>query len=262
MQDIWQNYEAAYRAALQDPAFLAWRESGARRKAKNIVRVCGGVDPFSVVEIGCGTGSVLRMLQKMDFARQYFCIDLSPAAVGFARDSCPAFRNRAAAGRADALPFAAGAFDVAILSHVIEHLDEPLSALREASRVARFVVIEVPTEKVLHNFVRTKMLRRPYPSIRDAGHVQFWSPSSIVTLLRQEADLEIVNRHCDLLDEGIDSRNFSERGARPPIKRALRNWLPGCIYSRLVTTHATFLCRAQGPLPEAAGSHCLTVIRP
>lgn len=251
--DRWQDYDATYRAALRDPAFLAWRESGARRKAENIVRVCVGVHPFSVVEIGCGTGSVLRALQEMNFAREYFCIDLSPAAVGFARGSCPAFASRAAAGRADALPFAGGAFDVAILSHVIEHLDEPLSALQEASRVARFVVVEVPTEKVLSNFVRTKLLRRPYPSIRDAGHVQFWSPRSIVKFLGQEAGLEIVNRHQDLLDEGNDSRNSNGHGTRTFVKQALRNWLPGCIYPRLLTTHSTFLCRKPGELTSVLG---------
>jgi hypothetical protein len=87
------------------------------------------------------------------------------------------------------------------------------------------------------------MLRRPYPSIAGAGHVQFWSASSIVTFLKQEANLEIVNRHQDLLDEDIDSGSSNGHGGRVFLKQALRNWLPGPIYSRLLTTHSTFLCR-------------------
>ena len=245
-QNLWQDYEATYRATLRDPRFLAWRDAGARRKAENIVRVCRGLDPFAAVEIGCGTGSVLRALEEMNFAREYFCIDLSPAAVGFARDSCPALRERAAVAHADRLPLADGSFEVAILSHVIEHLEDPLAALREASRVARFVVVEVPTEKVLSNFVRTRILGRPYRSIREAGHVHFWSPSSIAAFLERDANLGIVRRHCDQLDESIDSGDFREHGTRPLLKRVLRNCLPRTIYSRLLTTHATFLCRPNG----------------
>jgi SAM-dependent methyltransferase len=182
----------------------------------------------------------------MDFAHNYFCVDISPSAARFTRDSCSAFAKTALAGRADALPFTDRSFDVAVLSHVIEHLDHPVPALREASRVARFVVVEVPTEIVLSNFVRRKVLRQPYPSIAGAGHVQFWSPSSIATFIERDASLRIINRHRDLLDEEIDSgTNWVGQAG---LKRTLRNILPGTIYSRLLTTHAAFLCtRTNGP---------------
>jgi len=241
---MWCDYEADYRDSLQDPAFLAWRELGARRKAENILRVCSEIArPASIVEIGCGTGSVIRALHAMNFAQEYCCIDLSPSAVTFARNSSPAFTDRALAGRADALPFSAGAFDLAILSHVIEHLDDPISALSEAARVAHYIVVEVPTEKVLSNFVRTKVLRRPYPSIAGAGHVQFWSPSSIVSFLERDAHFEIVNRYQDLLDGEIDQGHSTRRDSRALLKGGLRNFLPAVVYSRLLTTHYTFLCR-------------------
>jgi SAM-dependent methyltransferase len=242
---VWQDYEATYRDALHDADFLAWRELGAQRKANNVMQVCRHIRRVSVVEIGCGTGSVIRALHAMDFARDYFCIDISPSAAQFTRDSCPAFANTAVAGRADALPFPDDSFGIAVLSHVIEHLDHPVSALHEASRVARFVVVEVPTEMVLSNFVRTKVLRQPYQSVAGAGHVQFWSPSSIATFLERDAGLEIVNRDRDLLDEEIDSA--TNWVGRTGLKRTLRNALPGSIYSRLLTTHAVFLCtRANG----------------
>jgi SAM-dependent methyltransferase len=241
---MWQDYEATYRDALQDSAFLAWRELGARRKAQNIMRVCREIDTNSLIEIGCGTGAVLRMLHAMNFAREYSCIDLSWSAVKFTLNSCHAYIRHAAVGRADALPFRNGAFSVAVLSHVIEHLDDPVSALREASRIARFVVVEVPTERVLSNFMRTKILRRPYPSIAGAGHVQFWSPSSIADFLKQEAGLEVLNRHLDVLSDDADCAGKNGNGAKSLVKRTLRTGLPNSIYSRLLTTHAAFLCRA------------------
>jgi SAM-dependent methyltransferase len=238
---MWQDYEASYRSALQDPEFLAGRELGARKKALNIVRVCQEIEATSLVEIGCGTGAVLRMLHSMQFAQKYCCIDISFSAVGFAVKSCDAFTPRAVVGRADALPFPDGAFSVAVLSHVIEHLDDPRSALREAARIARFVVVEVPTENVLCSFIKRKVLFRPYASIAEAGHVQFWSPASIASFLTREADMQILNRGLDVLDE--DSDSGISAGAKAHVKRTLRSALPAFLYSRLLATHAVFLCR-------------------
>jgi SAM-dependent methyltransferase len=240
---MWQDYETTYRGVLQDAEFLAWRELGARRKAQNIVRVCREIEANSVIEIGCGTGAVLRMLHVMNFAQDYCCIDLSSSAVRFTAESCQAFYNRAVVGRADALPFRDNTFSVAILSHVLEHLEAPVSALREASRIARFVVVEVPTEKVVSNFVRRNILGRPYPSIVGAGHVQFWSPSSIAKFLTLDAGLEILHRHLDPLGDEADPGSKGGSGARVFVKRTLRSALPISVYSRVLTTHAAFLCR-------------------
>lgn len=239
---MWQDYEATYRDALQDPSFLAWREMGARRKAENIARVCRSLAPDSVLEVGCGTGAVLRALAAMNFAKRYFCADLSPSAVAFARDSCPAFAGHALAGQAEALAFPDGAFNVVILSHVIEHMPDPLSALREAARVARFVVVEVPTEKVFINLIRTKLLRQPYPSAAEAGHLQFWSPHSIARFL-VGAGFEIMARHQDLLDEDENAADSNRRAIKHILKRSLRRVVSPSLYAILVTTHAVFLCR-------------------
>lgn len=269
---MWEDYDAEYRKSLEDAEFVSWRERGARKKAENIARVCRQMEVASVIEIGCGTGAVLRRLHAMNFAREYCCCDLSASAVRFAVASCCAFAPRGVVGRADDLPFPDGSFSVAVLSHVLEHLEHPLAALREASRIARFIVIEVPTEKVLNNMVRTKLLRRPYPSIALAGHVQFWSPSSIARFLTADAGLEILDRHRDLLDEEKDrddkdkNKNEDSRrqeradassllaaGAKAFVKRVLKRAVPASIYSRLLTTHAVFLCRRPVAIGGARG---------
>jgi SAM-dependent methyltransferase len=238
---MWQDYEASYRNAIHDPKFLAWRESGAKKKAQNIVRVCQPIEVNSMIEIGCGTGAVLRMLHAMRFAKEYACADLSSSAVDFTVESCQAFHPQAIVGPADALPFPDGTFSVAVLSHVIEHLEDPLAALREASRIARFVVVEVPTEKVLYGAIKTKLFSQPYASAEEAGHVQFWSPSSIAKFLTQDAGMDIVNRGLDLLEE--EPAAGTNDSAKVQIKRTLRSALPALLYSRLLTTHAVFLCQ-------------------
>ena len=241
---MWRNYEASYKTALQDEAFLSWREAGAQQKALNVVLVCRSIKVGSVVEIGCGTGAVLRFLHSMSFAREYACIDAAFSAVQFVRRSCKDFVRGAFVGLAGALPFQDTAFDVAILTHVVEHLDDPVPAIREASRVARYVVVEVPTEEVLSNMIRTRVLGRPYASIEGAGHIQFWSPKSIAAFLEKDCGLQILARHRDLVSK--DTEFYGKRGlslAKPLFKEALKAVFPGAVYSRLLTTHATFLCR-------------------
>jgi SAM-dependent methyltransferase len=246
---MWRDYEATYRTALEDREFLAWRELGARKKAQNIANICREIEATSLIEIGCGTGAVLRMLHAMRFAGEYCCFDLSLSAVRFTLESCPALARRAVVGRADALPFPDGAFSVAVLSHVIEHLDDPVSALREAARVARFVVVEVPIEKVFSNFIRTRALSRPYPSLAEAGHLRYWSPASIASFLRDNAGMEILNRHTDLLGEEADAGSEPVPGAKSLVKRTLQRALPASLYARLLTTHAVFLCRRSNGRP-------------
>lgn len=258
---MWRDYETDYSAALAKDSFLSWRELGARQKALNVARVCGSIKVNSAVEIGCGTGAVLRFLHSMHFAEEYACIDVAYSSVHFARQGCESFLRGAYVGSANALPFREGAFDVAILSHVVEHLDNPAGALREAARVARFVVVEVPTEKVLSNAIRAKVFGRPYASIAGAGHVQFWSANSIAQLLTRESGLTIIKRHRDLLNR--ETELFGKQGlslVKPFLKETLKAALPNGIYSRLFTTHATFLCRSSA-LQGQAESELITLKR-
>lgn len=241
---MWQDYKASYKAALQDDAFVAWRDLGAQQKARNILLVCRGVPVESVLEIGCGTGAVLRELQSLRFARKYAASDLSLEAIRFARKSCTGFLSSALVGQAGSLPFGNQSFSVAVLSHVIEHLEDPLAAVREASRVAKFVVVEVPTEQVFSNQIRTQILGKPYASASGAGHVQFWSPGSIEDFLKNVCGMHILARHRDLLSRRTEF--YGKSGlqlAKPVMKDVLKTFLPGILYSRLMTTHATFLCR-------------------
>ena len=109
-----------------------WWSAGRRALVTGLWRRYGsaGARP-RLLEVGCGTGGLLRALNTWADA---YGLDLSGEAVGFCRDRGLATVCR---GSLNALPFADGAFDGVIGVDVLEHLDDDAGALRELLRVCR-----------------------------------------------------------------------------------------------------------------------------
>jgi SAM-dependent methyltransferase len=95
-----------------------------------------------VLEIGCGTGAMVRRLaQRGDFIGQLVGIDQSPcfieAAGRFASMESIGDRIEFGVGDAHALEHPAASFDVVIAHTLISHVTEPLAVIREMARVVR-----------------------------------------------------------------------------------------------------------------------------
>ena len=98
----------------------------------------------SMIEVGCGTGSVLRFLHASRPSLELSGVDASPRAIELAGERVDGVRL--ATGDVRALP-AAHPYDVAGAFDVIEHLDDDagaLAALREAVRPGGGVILTVP----------------------------------------------------------------------------------------------------------------------
>jgi SAM-dependent methyltransferase len=86
-----------------------------------------------LLEIGCAFGQILALLAS-DF--EVHGLDISEYAIRLARQRVP--QARLTVGDASALGgYPTGAFDVVLAKHVLEHLSDPSSALRECARVLR-----------------------------------------------------------------------------------------------------------------------------
>lgn len=87
-----------------------------------------------VLDIGCGTGSHLLLLNKLGL--DISGIDASPYMLAKARKR---LGNRCTlkTGTAEDLPFADNEFDIVVLINTLEFMDNPLKVLREAGRVAK-----------------------------------------------------------------------------------------------------------------------------
>lgn len=141
-------YTAGYSVA--DPAEAAklgrWRALGARSKAAHAFDLCtrAGLFPTTLVEIGCGDGALLAELSGLAAVVDGF--ELSPTAIELARKRGIPGARRLEAYDGTRVPAGDGAYDLAVLSHVLEHVPDPAPLLAEAARVASHVLVEVPLE--------------------------------------------------------------------------------------------------------------------
>ena len=95
----------------------------------------------SVLDVGCGTGLALSVVQA--FFPYRTCKGVEPA--GDARPYWDARGIDVEVGSATALPFADDSFDTVYSSHVVEHIHEDGQAVREIFRAARQrAIIVVP----------------------------------------------------------------------------------------------------------------------
>ena len=92
-----------------------------------------------VLDLGCGTGSLVAMLKRRHPSARVSAIDPDPKALARARAKLESAGSAVdfEQGFADALPYADGAFDRVLSSLMIHHLTAPEkdAALREAFRV-------------------------------------------------------------------------------------------------------------------------------
>ncbi|MCD6507677.1 class I SAM-dependent methyltransferase [Candidatus Poribacteria bacterium] len=171
-----------------DESFIRWRSLCAEDKVRNIVDLTRGMNFGSVIDIGSGTGAVIKRLSEMDFAESYYAVDLSERAIRIVRSAGIKGLRGALVADAAMLPFSDKSFDLAILSHVLEHVAEPKAVLREASRIARLVFVEIPIENTpILNFTwwLRKIIRgRKRPDNR-YGHVIFFTERSADDLYRR-----------------------------------------------------------------------------
>jgi len=117
----------------------SWRRSHQSRTIDRAIEplVTSLLDPQPgerVLDIGCGTGNHLIMFSKMGL--DVSGVDASAQMLEKAKARM-GHKSNFKIGMAEDLPFDDNEFDLAVLINTLEFMDNPLSALREAGRVAK-----------------------------------------------------------------------------------------------------------------------------
>lgn len=121
------NLELAHRRYTEQ---AAWTLQAQRR----LLAQAGLANAKRVLEVGCGTGAILRNVNIAPDG-ELFGIDIDREALHMARQVAPA--ATLLAGDAHSLPFSAGSFDIAFCHFVVLWLRQPALALAEMRRVVR-----------------------------------------------------------------------------------------------------------------------------
>lgn len=243
--------QAAYDGQYTDKV-SAWRELAGKHKARNIVAVCAGRRFRDVLECGAGEGGVLMHLDAAGFAENLYAAEISDSGVRAIRArQLPSVR---AVEKFDGytLPFPDRRFDLAILSHVLEHVEHPRLLLRELRRVSRFQAIEVPLDYAPDIDRRTDHLL-------GYGHINVFTPSLLRFLLKSEGYSIVADHYSVQHPEVIQYSLYVNAGRRKTWRTELRRrseaWL-SAVRRRLTRAphrnefryHAyTALCTHEGP---------------
>lgn len=147
----------------------------------------------SILDIGCGEGAVLNYLNKK-FKLPSDChgIDLSEKEIEMAKKNIPFCTFKT--GSIYELPYENNRFDLVICTEVLEHLENPLKAMEEISRVAsNFVILSVPREPLwrILNLMRLKY-------VNDLGntpdHRNHWSTKEFKKFVNSRFSVEDVKQ--------------------------------------------------------------------
>lgn len=221
--------------------YSRWRALGAKGKADHVVELCSraGLRAASTLEVGCGDGALLCELSRRGFGGSLHGVEITTAAVEIASKRKEISSVEMYDGKR--LRYGGGAYDLGIVSHVLEHVPHPVNLLAEIGRVCGAVIVEVPLED---NLSARRAVKREHA--HEVGHLQRLSRDSARTIVSR-AGLRVA---CELEDPlPLEAHRFF---AETPAAKlaAMGKWgtrrglhlLAPPLARRLFTVHYTCLC--------------------
>ena len=226
---------ARYDLHYQHPEMEEWRRIGAFGKAENIISMCSSIPHDRIIDVGCGEGAVLEQLLENDFSQEYVGAEISDGALELLRRK-ERLKDVELIHIDDyAIDVQDQRFDLAVLSHVLEHVEHPRRLIAEVSRIAKYIFVEVPLE-------RTARLTPDY--VEDlTGHINFYDRITIRRFL-QTCGLTIVDqRITDTSKELVVFQHGKMGRVRHLVRKVALNLVP-TIAQRIFVYHAALLCRS------------------
>ena len=143
----------------------------------------------NIYEGGCGEGFVSAHLhesfQRRGAQASFKASDLSENKIAEAAKRFPQIAFETAS--IYEIPEKDNAFDLAVASEVLEHMDEPEKALKEVLRISRkYILVSVPNEPIWRvlNMARGKYLK---DFGNTPGHIQHWTPWGFRSFIARHA---------------------------------------------------------------------------
>lgn len=221
------NYDTYYEGE------STWRALGAIGKAQNIVDLCCSIPHRRILDIGSGEGALLQRLSDLNFGEELYSLEISQSAVAaiLQRDiarvrECQLFDGYA-------IPYKSRQFDLAILSHVVEHVEYPRKLLYEASRIADYVFVEVPLEDTI--------MLKPDFVFDSVGHINFYSRKTIRRLV-QTCDLQVLSEIVTNPSRAVYQYQSGRKGILKYMLKGFLLRVAEQLACELFTYHCSIIC--------------------
>ena len=176
------NYEDAYWGKIKDPDGelrdrLQEREQYLLDMNAELTFL-NGLTGGKILDVGCGPGFLLSGLASR---WERYGVEISKVAAGHARKYGEIFQ-----GSLEDAAYPAEYFDMVVFHHVIEHLDDPLTTLREIRRVlcpGGWLILGTPD----FDSAGARLFGSRYRLLHDQTHVSLFTRESMYRLLRDES---------------------------------------------------------------------------
>ena len=133
---MWKKSSDRIKASL-DRALTTAGDMALKRRARNIIEGLDLKDGIKVLEIGCGNGYYLSLLNRLDVKLDLTGIDKDTLALKDAVKFISDKKVKIIPADGAKLPFKEATFDCVVMSEVIEHVDDEEKVLQEARRVLK-----------------------------------------------------------------------------------------------------------------------------
>jgi SAM-dependent methyltransferase len=193
-----------------------------------IVRAAGKRPAVDLLDVGCGSGTLLGLLKQRGF--RAIGVDFSAEAAGLAGAENGV---RVVVGSLDQAGFPDHSFDIVTLFHVLEHVANPRQVLAEVSRILKpggVIVVQVPNI----DSWQFKAFGARWYGLDIPRHLIDYSKGSMLKLLNDSGFVPRRIKHFNLRDNApaLVSSVFP---SLDPISRAVRQRRHGALEGPVLT---------------------------
>ncbi|MCE6992768.1 class I SAM-dependent methyltransferase [Dyadobacter sp. CY323] len=196
--NVKDSYSSQY-----DDASVAWRNTGAKYKAVNIVELAKNISFKNVLEVGAGEGSILKWLSEWGFCPDLNCVEISESGIDLIKSKNIKSLHDILLFDGYKIPYSDNHFDLVICSHVLEHVEHERLLLREIKRVSKHQIFEVPID---FSFYVDKKLKH----FLSYGHINIYTPALFRFLLLSE-NFKVEKDICHLYHDDVIKQMFKNR---------------------------------------------------
>ncbi|MCB9013701.1 MAG: class I SAM-dependent methyltransferase [Bacteroidales bacterium] len=196
-EDLKEKYDSQYSDETEE-----WRRIGAIGKVENILELAEGLKIDSLIDVGAGDGNILSLLSKRKFCSNMSAAEISGSAIEQIKKKNIDGLKEIRQFDGYTLPFADKQFDLAICSHVIEHVEYPRMLLNEIKRISHHQILEVPID---FSFGVDKKFKH----FNAYGHINIYTPALFNFLLLSQG-FEILKSRSGLYRKEVEKFQYRE----------------------------------------------------